>query len=47
MGEIRLSRTDDTWAAFEGDVKIPDGVHALYLVYHGEGPARLLSFELA
>ena len=47
VGEIRLSRTDDRWEAFEGDVKIPDGVHALYLVYHGEGRARLLSFELA
>jgi hypothetical protein len=47
VGEIRLSRTGEVWTTFEGNVSIPDGVHALYLVYHGEGLARLLSFELA
>ena len=37
---------EGVWKEFEGEVQIPDGIHALYLIYHGEGLARLLSFEI-
>ena len=46
-GEVTVSDTAGVWKDFEADIRIPDGVHALYLIYHGEGTARLLSFETA
>ena len=30
-----------SWKLFETDVDIPDGVHALYLIYHGKEKVQL------
>ena len=37
VGTTEVIRTDDelAWSVFEAEVDIPDGVHALYLIYHG------------
>ena len=35
VGEISLDENAETWTEFWGDVRIPDGVSALYFVYHG------------
>ena len=34
------------WLDYSADVAIPDGVQAIYFVYHGPGSASLLSFTL-
>lgn len=35
-----------SWTNAEEEIEIPDGVHALYLRYHGTGKVDLLQFEL-
>ena len=30
-----------SWNLFEADVNIPDGIHALYLIYHGDKKVQL------
>ena len=37
-GKINITDAEDehAWECFTGDVRIPDGIHALYLVYHGK-----------
>ena len=55
--ELRLSLDGDVlaqipveftnvWTEFSADIKIPDGVHALYFTYTGGGTAQLKSFSL-
>jgi hypothetical protein len=46
LGQIPVEGAGADWGAFEGKVSIPDGVHALYLTYHGERKVRLLKLEL-
>jgi hypothetical protein len=35
IGKIVLGAAD-TWTAYQTQVKVPDGVHALYFIYHGQ-----------
>lgn len=46
LGSIPIEYSN-VWENYEGDVAIPDGIHALYFTYRGEGAATLLSFELS
>ena len=46
VGSIKISGTDGKWKSFETGVQIPDGVHAIYFIYHGKEKAELLSFKL-
>nr|WP_099467508.1 family 43 glycosylhydrolase [Konateibacter massiliensis] len=41
------SNEKKTWRAFTGEAHIPDGVHALFFCYEGEGSIDFLDFELA
>ena len=34
------------WKEYAADIAIPDGVHALYFTFRGEGNAQLKSFTL-
>jgi hypothetical protein len=34
------------WKEYAADIAIPDGVHALYFTFRGEGNAQLASFAL-
>ena len=45
LGEIRVAYTN-FWETFSTQVRIPDGVQAIYLTYRGGGNARLRSFNL-
>ncbi len=45
LGSIRLEYTN-VWERYTTKVEIPDGVHAIYLTYRGDGNAALKSFEL-
>jgi len=45
LGSIQIQYTN-IWAEFSADVNIPDGVHALYLMYKGGGNASLASIML-
>lgn len=45
LGEIRVAYTN-FWETFSTQVRIPDGVHAIYLTYRGGGNASLRSFNL-
>lgn len=40
VGEISIGNSAE-WTEYRSDVKIPDGVHALYFVYHGSGKIQL------
>lgn len=44
---ISLAGADNRWRQYNTDLKIPDGVHPIYLVYHGEKRIQLreLLFE--
>ena len=46
-GKIYLEQSDDPtcWKQFCATVQIPDGVHALYLVYHGNKKCQLKDIE--
>ena len=46
LARIPLKFTN-VWTDYTADVAIPDGVQAIYLTYHGQGSASLLSFTLA
>ncbi len=39
-------RKSNIWREHTAEVNLPDGVHALYFEYHGEGAVSLLSFQL-
>ncbi len=45
LGTIPLGFRNQ-WAPFSGEVRVPDGVHALYFTYRGPGSAMLRSFVL-
>lgn len=40
VGEIRLGESD-TWELYSAKVSIPNGIHALYLIYHGKERVQL------
>lgn len=40
IGEISIGNSAE-WTEYRSDVKIPDGVHALYFVYHGSEKIQL------
>ena len=46
LGSIAVEGTN-IWTEFSSDIIIPDGVHALYFMYKGDGNASLESFALA
>ncbi len=45
VGEIQLGYTN-IWKEYVTEVKIPDGVHALYFTYKGQGTAQFKGFEI-
>lgn len=45
IGTIAVGDSED-WACYEGEVDIPDGVHALYFVYHGKTKIQLKEIRL-
>ena len=49
VGQIRVPESDDPmeWIRCEADVNIPDGVHPLYFVYHGQKKIQIkeIGFE--
>lgn len=47
-GRILLDHkaSDSSWDSYEGDVKIPNGINALFFIYHGNEKIQLLDFEL-
>ena len=45
LGEINVE-SSTVWKEYIGDLQIPDGIHAIYLSYTGEGGASLASFAL-
>jgi arabinoxylan arabinofuranohydrolase len=45
LGSIPVNFTN-VWKEYAADIAIPDGVHALYFTYRGEGNAQLKSFTL-
>jgi len=34
------------WVEYSSDINLPDGIHALYFIYKGNGYAAMASFEL-
>jgi len=44
LGRVPVENTN-VWTTFRAGVAIPDGIHALYLVYRGPGNANLLSIR--
>ena len=38
--------SSNIWVTYTSEITIPDGIHALYLEYHGTGGANLKSFTL-
>jgi arabinoxylan arabinofuranohydrolase len=46
LGRIRLPDSSNIWKEHSADIAIPDGVHALYFAFVGEGLASLASFAL-
>ncbi|OUM94112.1 MAG: alpha-N-arabinofuranosidase [Thermobacillus sp. ZCTH02-B1] len=45
LGSIPVDFTN-IWKEYSADIAIPDGVHALYFTFRGEGNAQLKSFAL-
>ena len=45
LAEIPIENTN-IWEGFFSDIKIEDGIHAIYLTYKGTGKPSLLSFTL-
>lgn len=41
VATIRLDEADNQWQCYSADVDIPDGIHPIYLVYHGEERIQL------
>jgi hypothetical protein len=46
LGRIRVPDFANEWKELAADIAIPDGVHALYLAFVGEGIASLASIKL-
>ncbi len=46
LGRITVPDFANVWKEHAADITIPDGVHALYFVFTGEGNASLASFTL-
>ena len=46
LGSIPVEKSNE-WREWTGEVRIPDGVHALYLRFSGSGCANLYSFTLS
>lgn len=46
LGTIRTAHSN-VWEEYAASISIPDGVHAIYLTYRGDGNASLASFTLA
>ncbi len=49
LGEIHMTKTGDdslSWQEYTADINIPDGVHAFYLIYHGEPKVQLKEIKL-
>ncbi len=42
VGKIQLGNSD-IWEQYAGEVSIPNGIHALYLIYHGKEKVQLKS----
>jgi arabinoxylan arabinofuranohydrolase len=47
VGKIRVPDFANVWKELSAPIAIPDGVHALYFAFVGEGNASLASFRLA
>lgn len=45
LGRISIDFSN-IWTEYSADIAIPDGIHALYFTYTGEGSASLASFSL-
>ncbi len=45
LGKISVGFSN-VWKEYAADIKIPDGIHALYFTYTGQGSASLASFTL-
>ncbi|MGF7142072.1 hypothetical protein HNQ56_000482 [Anaerotaenia torta] len=45
LGKISVEFSN-VWKEYAADIKIPDGIHALYFTYTGQGSASLASFTL-
>lgn len=45
VGSVNLEFSN-VWETYETKVDIPDGIHAIYLVFKGDGNASVKSFEL-
>lgn len=46
LGSIPVDFTNE-WTEYTSDIVIPDGIHALYFTYKGQGGASFASFNLA
>jgi hypothetical protein len=46
IGRIALPDFTNEWTRHSADIALPDGVHALYFAFVGEGIASLASFAL-
>ena len=47
VGSISVEAESGDWKEATGEVSIPEGVHALYFVYHGKGMVRLRELILS
>jgi arabinoxylan arabinofuranohydrolase len=47
LGRIEIPDNTNVWTEHSADIAVPDGVHALYFAYVGEGSLSLASFRLA
>ena len=45
LARIQVGYTN-VWEEYESDINLPDGKHALYFTYEGQGNSTLLSFRL-
>lgn len=45
LGKIPVGFSN-VWKEYISDIRIPDGIHALYITYIGQGSASLASFTL-
>lgn len=45
LGKISVGYSN-VWKEYAADIVIPDGIHALYFTYHGQGSASFASFTL-
>ena len=45
-GRIPVRSKGNAWNTYAGEVKVPEGIHALYLCYQGSGSLDLIQFHL-